>query len=755
MPKYLVTSGSHFTPFTYDELVKPVAHMQQVHDATQDAYDQLNLETNALRQYISDNPGDSRAKAMYDNYMDKLTTLQNNLWEHGVNAQTRRDLSAARSAYASDITRLGKAIQTRQERSKEYWDMRHKNPDLIMGEDPGLGGLNDYLANENYGQDYFSYSGAQFEKEVADDAKARANEMLRDPQVLKNPELAGYLTTITHEGFTGQEVDNAKYAVRLALAGDTSALSNLDTGSSILANVLMSHLESTGASGRVSAEEFNRLVNYGMSGLSHAVGKTDVRQMTDKVWDFNKSAALQNLRASSGRGGTGNGTETPRGPGYDLSNVTFRIESPTGKQDLKAFEKQFGKLAKNPKTITDSEGTPHVVRTFADAEDILNSLGRQNFINKWGFAPEDDPVGKEVVIRTDDGDTVRGKITRTSTNPRIVPSGTGSQGYMNVNRDNSLGISFGNHSGVRDNNNQLVEQLNADLDAYNKKVRKLSKENGVDIQKLATSEVDRGKFKSNNNIPEEVPWEYVPAYLINRANIGKISPATVAESGPFMDKYREFLGANIKEQYYSNTRRNSKDRLKDLTDPYGFYKIDPETGNISRKAEDKIPLVKDDDLDFVRVVPEYLANNGKVVVGVGNTNYAISPELLGGSTAAQVTKLIEPVARMMEPIMHPEVAWKMTEEERRRWAAFTDSAVHQYERLVHPDGNGGIDWEQGYLDPRNLTIDERLRERIRRAITLYMDDIIAQGRDWSNKAHYIQLGNADSRWAPYNNGIEE
>ena len=75
MPRYLVTSGSHFTPFSYDELAKPIMQVQEAHNAAQDAYDTLSLETNALGRYISDNPGDSKAKALYDNYINKLTTF--------------------------------------------------------------------------------------------------------------------------------------------------------------------------------------------------------------------------------------------------------------------------------------------------------------------------------------------------------------------------------------------------------------------------------------------------------------------------------------------------------------------------------------------------------------------------------------------------------------------------------------------------------------------------------------------------------
>ena len=180
MAKYLVTSGSYYDPFTYDELAKPIAQTVEAHNAAQDVYDQLGMETSALERYITDNPGDQEAKRMYDSYMSRLSSLQDNLWRNGYNASTRRDLSAARTGYASNITRLQSAIQARQDRSKEYWDAKHKNPNLVTSGDPGLYGLDDYLHNENQGMDWFSYDSAQFEKEVYEEINARAKTMLRD-----------------------------------------------------------------------------------------------------------------------------------------------------------------------------------------------------------------------------------------------------------------------------------------------------------------------------------------------------------------------------------------------------------------------------------------------------------------------------------------------------------------------------------------------------------------------------------------------
>ena len=296
MPKFLVTSGSYFQPFTYDELSKPIMQTVEAHNAAQDAYDQLSMETSALGRYITENPDDVNAKRMYDSYLAKLNSLQDNLWNNGYNAATRRDLASARAGYASDITRLQAAIKARQERSQEYWKTRHEHPDMIMGRDPGESGLDNYLFNDLYGRDYYSYSGNDFAKMVGAEASARASEMLNDPQVKKNPMLVGYLQMIERDGFTNKQVDDAYAAVRNAVAGDVSSVANLDFATGILANVLMSNLESSGAKGNVSQDEFNRLLDYGKIGLSQAVGKTKVSTVADLQWAEQQKIARENER---------------------------------------------------------------------------------------------------------------------------------------------------------------------------------------------------------------------------------------------------------------------------------------------------------------------------------------------------------------------------------------------------------------------------------------------------------------------------
>lgn len=539
MPRYLVTRGSYFEPMTYDELARPIIQMTEAQNTAQDNYDTISMETEALRRYISDKPGDSEAKKIYDGYTQKLASLQENLWNNGYTGQTRRDLAAARAGYASDVTRLATAIKNRQDRSREYWEMRLKNPDLITGNDPGLGGLNDYLRDDTFGQNYYTYSGTQFMQEVAADAKARASEMLSDPEVSNNPALAGYLTVKTREGFTSQEVDDASNAVRAFIRGNQNALSGLDTGSSVLAGVLLSHLESTGAAGNVTPDEFMRLFDYGRAGLSQAIGKTDVRELTDKVWDYNRQISLMNYRhaLSSSGGGSGSGQEDTgedvesirrnwihSGPMQELhSELESKVATELHDRYHSAYQDESG----NPKSVVvkmpDGQA-PRVLTNARDADELLNSDYRKTGMDNLDGL--DVGVGKS--------QTSRNGLYRTKRDGRSWKVEVFKDGrWMDAGRDEDAAKAT-----------EIYNILKSKHDGYMDGIRQQNP--GLDFNSLTVSPDEARKMMKKRPYLVDVPqadWETAIKRTEMKATAG-YAPSIIG-AGDEYDDTRELLAREI------------------------------------------------------------------------------------------------------------------------------------------------------------------------------------------------------------------
>lgn len=399
MAKFLVTSGSHFNPFTYDELAKPVMQAVEAHTAAADAYDTLSSGAEALRQYIIREPNDSEARSLYDSYMSKLDQLQNNLWERGYNANTRRDLSAARAGYQSDITRLATAVKDRSDRSAAYWDAKHKNPNLVTGRDPGIDSLDDYLRDANHGLNWFSYDSAQFEKDVFAEMQARAKSMisdLTDPNgVVTNPVLKDTLTRVISKGVTNAEVDAASSLVDLLInlpASERDKFYRLHSDEispvvQMLTESLINRYDATGIRGYdVDEAEKQKLINRGKAGLAGGVMTPDIKDFNNpeyefEIWKRKQQWTLDHTPSNGNGSGGGSGTGYDNGNLKPIDTDTRRAPGDNYEVARKRYDKEFPKL---PRTIITSDGKQ--VNTTEQAADIVYGGGiRRKYYEQLGI----------------------------------------------------------------------------------------------------------------------------------------------------------------------------------------------------------------------------------------------------------------------------------------------------------------------------------------------------------------------------------
>ena len=746
MARYIVTNGTYFNPMDYDTLMKPVQAMQERHDAAADAYDTLNLETEAIRQYITENPEDSQALQIYNDYSNKLQKLQNNLWENGVTTQTRRDLASARAAFG-EVAKVKSAIQNRQARSKEYWDARHKNPDLIMGADPGKAGLNNYLNNDLYGQDWYSYSGTQFMSEVGADAKARANELMRNPEYMKNPELAGYITRITQDGFTSAEVENASAIARNILdTGNTSALENAGLPETILASVLLSHLESTGARGNISDSEFNRLFDYGRAGLSQAIGKTDFKDLKDNAWELAAQKSLAHYTQSLKNPKPTNNDKTQNALPYTLNDIASYMEAENAKRINDTLGGKFIEPFKNPIVIQNADGSSGVISSPMDAERILNSFGREKIYNEYGINPDapegvhklSDGQGGEVPVR------VRAHVGGTTgSNYNAIPLEGNPYLYETKDENGNWVV-----------NDEMTRAFNADITAYRDEIKAFKKgNNGVNLQKLAVSNAQREKIYNEYGIPDDVPLEDVPSILQVKSGQGYVTPATIAGSTVDMDATRKNYTRQIITAFSRESDAKGKVAKKS---PFAFYPVNGSTiseegiRDIKDVLVDSKGTISDDVVTEIVVYPEDLDKN-KVRFTANGKQYAVDASMLGNDMNYQIQRLKEPVNYMMLPILDPVAALRMSPQENAQWAYQVSNLLGEYFNPAIADMNGNI---VGFVTPRDVVKSERLQGELRTAVTRVMNNVLADPRDNMMLNNYQVRGNTSTKATGYNDYTE-
>lgn len=690
MAKFIVTSGSYFEPFTYDELAKPIQQTVEAHNAAQDSYDTLMSETEALRQYIMHEPDDSQARMLYDNYTARLSNLQNNLWEKGYNSGTRRDLAAARAGYASDIARLGAAIKTRQERSNEYWKTKHEHPDMVMGSDPGLSDLDRFLENDRFGQDYFTYSGKSFADEVGAEVKARGNAMLSNPEITRDPRLVGYIQQKLRDGFTNEEIDNAMSFVRGILGAKKDGMTTgqvldiaqnaLDGGAEgtglsvaeqMLAGSLVTRLKSTGAADNISDSEFDRLVGYGQIGMMQGVGKSSITNLHDLPWAEQQKINQENLRHRHAieEAAAKNGGDADTEVGYEIPSFYLRTQGGDADKKTKLYGEYFGKVStENPLRIK-IDGNWVELTSPEQATDVLyNNEFHTGAMDAYGFdttKPASRRQESRIKYEYADGSTAEFNIR--------TKKGEGDSVIVELQRPDGKWEVW----------DEATENYNNYRNEDRKYRNKIETENGIKLSDYDNDTKDEKKFRDEFDIddPHGELRKYYRAISEIKTSLGTEEPAMLV--GPNNASTLNAYANEIENAYYSNMPSNKKDNH------FAFYSL-----GVDNEIKDKNKVAFKDAFEFtedgkiksgsllsVWGLPRLLTKGpGYVVITTTKGKFAMDAHMLDtalGSvlygSSSNPLGLVKAVDLLYSPFSNPEDAFRMNEDEDRDFTDFTMS----------------------------------------------------------------------------------
>lgn len=363
MARYLVTSGSRFEPFTYDELAAPIQQFTDAQNAAAEKYDELNVQTQALANYI-DQTNDPHAWEMYNNYMTQLQTLQDNLWNKGYNAGTVRDLTNARGLYARDMSRIQKAIEARQERAADWAKRTTDDPSLFTSYNPGTASLDKYIANDNYGLDWRSYSGNALAKEGDAIGKSLAQRIYDNEGWYRSILGDQYYDQILNYGIHPNDINSAteKY-----IAGQK-------TSDNPMEQLIMDAIDQVyNASGMPEwADDTTReqAIRRIREGLSSAEGQTHV--------DIIANPAAK--PTSNGSSGSGNDIVNPKD--YRPSSVISNLWNQAGAKTNAVNDENFGPVRGGERPVSTTSETEN-----GDVESSTRMVRNQTELTELTYHP--------------------------------------------------------------------------------------------------------------------------------------------------------------------------------------------------------------------------------------------------------------------------------------------------------------------------------------------------------------------------------
>ena len=215
--KIVLTNSAKFNPYTFDEMLKPLAMASDAYNAVQSGIEELGAKADLMKMYANEVP-DSKTADMYNSYAKDLEKQASMLAKHGLTPASRQGLLNMKRRYSSEVVPIETAVARREALTKEQREALLKDPSLMFDVDYSKTQLDYLLDNPN--ATYNPISGNELTKRAAQMASNLAKVVQGNPkyQSILNGQ---YFQQMTQMGYTPAQImqtvlndDNAPVELR-------------------------------------------------------------------------------------------------------------------------------------------------------------------------------------------------------------------------------------------------------------------------------------------------------------------------------------------------------------------------------------------------------------------------------------------------------------------------------------------------------------------------------------------------------------
>lgn len=290
MPNIFLSSGVKFNPFTYDELVKPLDRLYQEHSKVEEGLSELQTKA-GIWEGLANQQSDPETYAQYKRYADELRLAANDLAVNGLTPTSRQNLFNMKARYASEITPIEQAYNSRREQRLAQEKLLAQNPDLILSREAATTNLDAYIKNPELS--YKAINGAAVRERVLQEAALLGKSMSDTDLKAMLDNNDDYLEYVKRNGYSGEAILNA---IRRTKDADSK-----------LTAIAERAVKATGVydwkdlQGNINKQAIDRTWEYASSGLWGASGSTESSVMVNQPKMQRESQAFQASEAKKER----------------------------------------------------------------------------------------------------------------------------------------------------------------------------------------------------------------------------------------------------------------------------------------------------------------------------------------------------------------------------------------------------------------------------------------------------------------------
>lgn len=377
MARIVLTNNAKFRPYSFDEMLKPLAMATQEYNAIEEGIAELGSKADLMRMYANEEPN-SKVANMYNTYANDLDKQAESLAKQGLSPASRGSLLGLKRRYSSEIIPIETAVTRRRQLAEEQRKARAQDDSILFDIDARTMSLDDLVNNPELS--YSSASGKNIMENVSKAASVLAKEARNDPNKFNSVLGGDYYEYVKQYGFS-------KEAVMDAILRSKNA-------SNILTSIVDDALASSGVGKNWSGNAYDRALDYANRGLWSAVGQTQT-QLVDNWRAKMEAQANKELEVARTKAGL-SGKDKNKLSNIDRTSYYFtkdRLEIPKllneeGKLKRENTEFLFknGKFTKPADLNTPQQGSKKNMMERISESDYYHNIN--NILLNSGFSQE-------------------------------------------------------------------------------------------------------------------------------------------------------------------------------------------------------------------------------------------------------------------------------------------------------------------------------------------------------------------------------
>lgn len=265
----IIVNNTEFRPFSFEEMLRPMAIYGQEFRAQQEALAELSTKA-SVWDGMANEQSDPYAYKMYKKYADDLESRAGQLLREGLSLDSRGKMLQMRSRYSKEITPIEVAYKRREALAEEQRKAALSNPTIRFQRNAGSMSLDDFIKNPSldYGK---SYSGALLTQQVAQAVAHYAKALTKEGKLEALGLPYQYKSRLGY-GASPEEV--------MAVINE-AALKGHEGAINFLRGVRDQVMQSSGIADWADAKTYKELEAFANQGLFSAIGETKLNTYKD------------------------------------------------------------------------------------------------------------------------------------------------------------------------------------------------------------------------------------------------------------------------------------------------------------------------------------------------------------------------------------------------------------------------------------------------------------------------------------------